>query len=303
MLVSRSGEVLSLTSGPGVDPTQSGDLQAQLGSLLDTLVSRGAHGIEAATLGLPCHGEVARITAVEDELAARLFGPLARACNDVEVAHIGAFGAQDGVLCLAGTGSMGWARGPKGMSRAGGFGHLVGDEGSAFHIGQEALATLTRETDERRPRSGFGTSLAKILDIPFGLAGVMEWIYRSDNPRAHVASVARHVSVLAAAGDDEAAAILTRAGAALAAIAQAAARSAGLEPSAPLACAGSVFADPIVAAEVARLFGSDPVPCQLPPVGGAALDAARRAGWEVGPDWLSGLRSSLNQLGVAWAPA
>lgn len=297
-LVSSSGDVLKLASGPGVDPTRAGDVETALRALRDDLAS-GAHDIEVATLGLPFYGEVATITAMEDELATQLFGPLARACNDVEAAHIGAFGGEDGVLCLAGTGSMAWARGPKGTARAGGFGELVGDEGSAFRIGQEALAALSQETDGRRPRSDFGAALADALCIQFTLAGVMEWTYGHDKPRAGIASAARHVSSLAAAGDAEAAAILTRAGAALAAIAQAAARAAGLGPSAPLAYAGSVFADPVVSAEVARLFGSTPAPSRLPPVGGAVLDAARRAGWAVGRAWQSALRSNLNALGVA----
>lgn len=299
VLVSGSGDVLKRASGPGVDPTQAGDLEAVLGSIRDDLAAGGAHRIEAATLGLPFHGEVARLTEAENALATHLFGPNGRACNDVEVAHIGAFGGREGVLCLAGTGSMAWARGPKGMARAGGFGDLIGDEGSAFRIGQEALALLSQEADGRRSQSDFGSALAEALDIPLTLAGVMEWTYGHDRPRAGIASAARHVSSLAKAGDAEAVAILTRAGAALAAIAQAAARAAGLGSSAPLAYAGSVFADPVVSAELARRFGSTPVPGQLPPVGGAVLDAARRAGWTAERDWQAALRSNLNLSGVA----
>jgi glucosamine kinase len=301
-VVNASGQVLRLASAPGVDPLEPGDLDSVMRALRDEIEARADVEMVAATLGLPFYGEVATITAMEDGLAARLFGPLARACNDVEVAHIGAFGGEDGLLCLAGTGSMAWARGPRGAARAGGFGDLIGDEGSAFRIGQEALGILSQEADGRRPRSAFGTALANALDIPFTLAGVMEWTYRHDKPRAGIASTARNVSSLAAAGNTEAAAILTRAGAALAAIARAAANAAGLGPSARLACAGSVFTDPIVSAEVCRLLGSTPVASELPPVGGAVLDAARRAGWVVDRTWQSALRSNLNLLGSHETP-
>jgi glucosamine kinase len=297
--VNASGEVIRLASAPGVDPFEPGGLESVLRMLRGEIGARADVEVGAATLGLPFYGEVTTITAMEDELAAQLFGPLARACNDVEVAHIGAFGGEDGVLCLAGTGSMAWARGPQGTARAGGFGDIIGDEGSAFRIGQEALGFLSQEADGRRPRSAFGTAFANALDIPFTLTGVMEWTYRHDKPRAGIASLARNVSSLAATGDTEAAAILTRAGAALAAIAQAAAKEAGLGPSARLAYAGSVFTDPIVSAEVCRLLGSTPVASELPPVGGAVLDAARRAGWAVDRTWQSALRSNLKLLEVA----
>jgi N-acetylglucosamine kinase-like BadF-type ATPase len=62
------------------------------------------------------------------------------AVSDVELAHAAAFGGGPGILVVAGTGSIAVARDRKGRwRRAGGWGQLLGDEGSGFWIGRAAL--------------------------------------------------------------------------------------------------------------------------------------------------------------------
>jgi N-acetylglucosamine kinase-like BadF-type ATPase len=67
-----------------------------------------------------------------------------RVISDAEAAYLGALGDGAGVLLLAGTGSMALGRDARGRwARAGGWGPLLGDEGSAFWIGRQWLrATL-----------------------------------------------------------------------------------------------------------------------------------------------------------------
>lgn len=63
-----------------------------------------------------------------------------RALSDVELAHAAAFGGGPGILVIAGTGSIAFGKNRKGeKGRAGGLGALLGDEGSGFWIGREAL--------------------------------------------------------------------------------------------------------------------------------------------------------------------
>lgn len=74
---------------------------------------------------------------------------------DVEAAFLGALGDRPGVLILAGTGSIVLGRNARGRwARAGGLGPLLGDEGSAFWIGQVWLRIKPRRTsrDEERLR-------------------------------------------------------------------------------------------------------------------------------------------------------
>ena len=72
---------------------------------------------------------------------------------DVEAAYLGALGDRAGVLLLAGTGSMALGGNGRGRrARAGGFGPLLGDEGSAFWIGREWLRATMGTTGFRRAR-------------------------------------------------------------------------------------------------------------------------------------------------------
>jgi glucosamine kinase len=69
--------------------------------------------------------------------------------HDAPVAHAGALAGQPGVVVIAGTGSVVYARGTDGSSiTLGGWGFLFGDEGSAFRIASDALAMLSRAQDE-----------------------------------------------------------------------------------------------------------------------------------------------------------
>ena len=297
VLVGESGAVLNYEVFPGLDPTRTENAEAELDGFLLGLVPADTTAPEAATVGLPFHGEIDSITTMQRNGVARRLGSSARACNDVEVAHIGAFAGGDGVLVLAGTGSMAWAKGPLGTARAGGFGDLIGDEGSAFWIGRRAVALLSQEADGRRPTSAFTTGLLKSLGVPQD--GLIGWVYRQQNQRSGIASVARHISALAASGNTDALSILQEAAVELAATARAAARVAGLTSPSPLSTAGGVFLDQAVRTELARLMDGEPIPGLLPPAGGAALDAARRAGWAVDQTWISKLGNELKQKGAA----
>ena len=95
----------------------------------------------------PLDGLIAGATGVWSAADRRTFArslrplaPAVRALSDVELAHEAAFSGGPGVLVIAGTGAIAYARDARGRSaRAGGLGALLGDEGSAFWIGREAL--------------------------------------------------------------------------------------------------------------------------------------------------------------------
>ncbi|MGO7755646.1 BadF/BadG/BcrA/BcrD ATPase family protein, partial [Rhizobium ruizarguesonis] len=75
-----------------------------------------------------------------------------RVLNDVDAANLGAFAGEQGILILSGTGSMAWARNSKGQSaRTGGWGDLIGDEGSRHWIGQKALNLVSQSLDGSAP--------------------------------------------------------------------------------------------------------------------------------------------------------
>ncbi len=233
--VDRDASVLRLTRHPGLDPTTGAGGPDALRALL-----RDAGAPVAATLGLPFHGEIVEATGWQRTIVAEAFGATARAVNDVAVAHRGAFAGGEGVLVLAGTGSMAWAVGPRGETRAGGYGDIFGDEGSAYWIGREALAAASRQIDGRAEDSGFAGALCAAIGIAPG--DLIDWTYARAAPRAAVAGLARAVAALQAAGDATATAILTRAAQELAVVARAAATRAGLDGPLRWSMAGGVFA-------------------------------------------------------------
>lgn len=70
--------------------------------------------------------------------------------SDFEAAMQDAFGSGSGILLISGTGSSAWARHEDGRSaRAGGWGHIIGDEGSGYALGSAALRLCMRAHDGR----------------------------------------------------------------------------------------------------------------------------------------------------------
>ena len=87
----------------------------------------------------------------------------------VEVSHDGrlllaAAGVEHGVGLVAGTGSSAYGRGADGRELSvGGWGHLLGDEGSGYDIAVRALRAVTAAIDGRGPRTELAGILAKRL--------------------------------------------------------------------------------------------------------------------------------------------
>ncbi len=81
--------------------------------------------------------------------------------TDARVALEGAFGGEPGVVVIAGTGSNLIGKLPDGtVSSVGGWGRVLGDEGSGFAIGTEAIRAVTRDIDRRGEARVLRTALA-----------------------------------------------------------------------------------------------------------------------------------------------
>ena len=69
--------------------------------------------------------------------------------HDAPVAHAGALEGRAGVIVISGTGSVVYGRNDDGSSHTlGGWGFLFGDEGSAFGLARDAMASLMRAHDD-----------------------------------------------------------------------------------------------------------------------------------------------------------
>jgi N-acetylmuramic acid 6-phosphate etherase len=135
-----------------------------------------------------------------------------------------------GVGVIAGTGSIAVGRAKDGRTaRAGGWGHLIGDEGSAYGIVLEALRMVARRADGRAPRPPGRDLLTERVCAALGVteaSQIVTTIYSPEFSRARIASLAPEQ-------------LLIPAGAALAETVAAVARSLGWTSGVlPLAVAG-----------------------------------------------------------------
>ena len=68
--------------------------------------------------------------------------------GDYEIAHTGALDGKEGIILIAGTGSVCYGKNRDGSTAmAGGWGHLIGDAGSGYGIGRDALSAVARMYD------------------------------------------------------------------------------------------------------------------------------------------------------------
>jgi len=163
------------------------------------------------------------------------FSKAVRVVSDVELAHEAAFGGGPGILVIAGTGSIAFGRDGSGRTaRAGGLGALLGDEGSAFWLGREAL---------RHPKlkSSFPESLALRL---------------AHEPKPVRAIAALAPKVLKLARKNAAARAIVREGAlSLAGAAASVGKALRFKGKIPVCCHGSLFRDETLRAFFERGLG------------------------------------------------
>ena len=121
--------------------------------------------------------------------------------HDAAIALSGATAAGQGIVTIAGTGSIAFARNAAGeTARAGGWGYVFGDEGGAFDIVRQALRSALRMEEGWGP----STSLHRLIVDATASASAnhaLHLFYSPDWPRARVAGLASLVDVAAADGD------------------------------------------------------------------------------------------------------
>ena len=103
------------------------------------------------------------LDAVQHLAKAKEIPPLPIAIEtDARVALEGAFDGKSGVVVIAGTGSIVVGKTPRGETIvAGGWGRIIGDEGSGYYIGREALSALALQYDKRGPATTLRDVFAK----------------------------------------------------------------------------------------------------------------------------------------------
>ena len=84
--------------------------------------------------------------------------------SDAYAAMLGALAGEDGILMIAGTGSIALAKRGDETFRCGGFGYRYGDEGSAYSIGKALISRALKEADGRSDKSIISDIVADYFD-------------------------------------------------------------------------------------------------------------------------------------------
>ena len=134
--------------------------------------------------------------------------------TDARIALEGAFAGGAGVVVIAGTGSIVIGKTPSGeIKRVGGWGRTLGDEGSGYYLGLQAIRALTMEFDGRGSAGSLRKTLASRFDWTTREA-VIASVYRGN---LDIPSIAPLVLDAATAGDPVGLGILREAASLLAA--------------------------------------------------------------------------------------
>lgn len=142
---------------------------------------------------------------------------------------LAAGGASTGVAVIAGTGSAAWGRNAAGEeARAGGWGYLLGDEGSGYWLGREAVRHSLRRMNQGLEPDTLSRALLNSCGVEE--PGKLIALFHSpETGRRYWAQKARLVVEAADAGDETSSRLVDQAGRDLADLAEQAVRQLGLD--------------------------------------------------------------------------
>lgn len=255
-------------------------------SVLDQ-VSATPDDIAYAFFGLPAHGEDSSAQPFLDVTPEAVLGHTRYACgNDMICGWAGSLGGEDGINIVAGTGSIAYGERLGKKARAGGWGELFSDEGSAYWIALQGLNVFSRMSDGRIPVGPLHAVFREHFKLKSDL-DICGIVFGRERPsRDRTAALSQLVVKAAQAGDTEALRIFDQAGAELAAIIDTIRLQLDFDAgeTVPVSYSGGVFRaealilEPFKAALLRRLPSYRLLPPQGSPTLGAALYAARLAG-------------------------
>ena len=289
LLARPNGEVVGAGRGAGCERIETEAGARQTTAALTAAVTGALDGAKperlrsaylALTAGIEIADRVVRDLVEVDVLTAE---------HDVYAALASGSRGRPGVGLIAGTGAVAVAVSSDGTRDVrGGWGHLLGDEGSGYWLGMRALRTAAAVEDGRVEHSPLYDAVLDFFNAP-SMRAISRRVYADQIDRPERAGFAPIVLRLAASGDPLATAIVSDAAAELASLVLAAARSATISDPADrvVVTAGGVMGagNPVLTRLSELLANALPgwkvvVPTQ-PPVVGALYLALRQAGVDI----------------------
>lgn len=198
------GTLLAEARGAGANLQNAGELQVE--KTLHDVILRATRDADAWPSAV-CIG-MAGVDRPEDAATVRgILGRLVPRCpvvvvNDALIALEAGAPGQPGVVVIAGTGSIAYGRNADNRAaRAGGWGYVLGDEGSGYWLGRQALRAVLRASDGRGPQTPLTPAVLAHYQVSRPQDLVREIYYGRFKPST-VAAAACLVEAAAAAGDE-----------------------------------------------------------------------------------------------------
>lgn len=155
------------------------------------VICLGIAGVDRAEDSAIIHGIMRRIGARARVLVT----------NDALIALVAGAGLGPGVVVIAGTGSIAYGRNSRNeAARAGGWGYILADEGSAYWLGRQALRAVVRAADGRGPATTLTPLVLAFFDVARPEQLVRE-VYRHYLKPSDIARCARVIQQARDEGD------------------------------------------------------------------------------------------------------
>ncbi|MEA5623334.1 N-acetylglucosamine kinase [Nostoc sp. UHCC 0251] len=122
-------------------------------------------------------------------------------CNDALIALVGGIGQPVGIVVAVGTGSIVFGQNHQGdTKRVGGWGYILGDEGSAYKIAIAGMNAALKSYDGREISTSLLDGFKQHLDLE-SIEDLIEVVYRREWGVKQIAALAPVVDFAAASGD------------------------------------------------------------------------------------------------------
>ena len=247
LIAGPDGPVLGAGNGPASNHYGVG-VEGAMDAVAEAIAAAAAQAglgadveLRAACFGLAGVNRPVDEQVLRRALGERGFAPRFEVVNDVELVLAAGTGGGWGIALVAGTGSICHGKTPDGRkARAGGWGYILGDEGSGYSIASQALRLATQTADGRAHAPGLLAEVLHHWDLeePEQLLGR---VYRRDTTIGQIAALASRILPLAEQGDAAAIDLVDRAAAQLAQLVDVVAEQLATEQPPPLALAGGVL--------------------------------------------------------------
>ena len=241
LLADETGKVLAKARGGGANLVIHGELAVEkvLYQIIEDLEPPGP--VESICLGMAGVDRDEERELIRGLLRRLGLRQKIRIVNDALIALVAGAPEGIGIVVSAGTGSIAYGVDPSGeTARSGGWGYLLGDEGSAFWLGHAAVRQGVRAVDGRGPATTLFDRISEKLDLDVP-DGLVKWFYDQELSRDRVAKLASVVQEAADDGDVAANSLLDQAAQHLAKAARAVERKLTFTQDYPLVLAGGVF--------------------------------------------------------------